>query len=116
MIAFHLCILFQLIPFNIVWGGKLETVEQMRSFEIMSILVNLFIIFFIAVKAGYIPVKINAKVLTFIIWIFAVVFFLNTIGNLVAETSTETYIFTPMTFLFALLCIRIAIEGKVKNT
>lgn len=115
VIAFHLCILFQLIPFNVVWGGKLETVEQMRSYEIMSVVVNLFIAFFIAVKGSCIPVKMNAKVLNFIIWIFVLVFFLNTIGNLLAKTSAETYFFTPLTFVSAILCIRIAWEGKSGN-
>ena len=31
LILFHAFILFEIIPYNIVWGGEFQTVHQMRS-------------------------------------------------------------------------------------
>ncbi|MBP9791140.1 MAG: hypothetical protein KBD57_11425, partial [Bacteroidia bacterium] len=40
VMLFHLLVLSQIIPYDIVWAGKLNSIEEMYSFEIMSILVN----------------------------------------------------------------------------
>ena len=36
LFIFHLLILSQIIPFEIVWGGKLKTTEEMYVFESIS--------------------------------------------------------------------------------
>ncbi|MCC7298420.1 MAG: hypothetical protein IT244_08815 [Bacteroidia bacterium] len=51
-----------------------------------------------------------------IIAIFAILFVLNTVGNLMAKTTTETIIFTPITAISAVLYIWILLPGKKRNT
>jgi len=41
---FHLLILVRVIPYEITWGGRLKTVEEMYVFETISILINSFFI------------------------------------------------------------------------
>jgi hypothetical protein len=65
-------------------------------------------------KAGYIQNKIPAKMLDAIILLFAVLFSLNTIGNLFAKSKFELYFFTPLTFILAVLCLRI-VMNKSQN-
>jgi len=63
-------------------------------------------------KAGYIQNKIPAKILNWIIGLYALLFFVNTIGNLFAETAFEKYFFTPLTTVSAILCLLIIIKDK----
>jgi hypothetical protein len=100
--VFHLLILVRLIPYEITWGGNLKTVEEMYVFETLSILINLFFVFILLQKGEYIRYVMGRKTVNMILWIFFVLFTLNTIGNLFAETNFEKY-FTLLTLLSAVL-------------
>jgi len=112
VMVFYLSVLTQLIPYTIVWAGKLKTVEEMRQFEIVSIILNCFFMTILLLKGNYIKSKIPVKLLNMVLWIFVAIFTLNTVGNLYAETKFELYVFTPLTFVSALLCLRILIPNK----
>jgi hypothetical protein len=112
VIVFHLLVLIHIIPSNIVWGGKFQNVAQMRNFETLSIIINAIMIFIIALKGQYIKLNIPGIITNSILWLFVLLFALNTIGNLFAKTYTETIIFTPISFISAILCYRIAVTGK----
>jgi len=112
VMIFHLSVLTQLISYTIVWAGKLKTVEEMRRFESISILLNCFFMTVLLLKGNYIKSKIPVKLLNIVLWIFVAIFALNTVGNLYAETKFELYVFTPLTFISALLCLRILIKNK----
>ena len=99
---FHLLILFRFIPFEITWGGRLKTVEEMYVFETISILINSFFIFILLQKGEYIRYFLGKKTVTLILWVFFTIFVLNTIGNVFAETYFEK-IFTILTLLNAIL-------------
>lgn len=103
-LIFHLLVLLQIVPYSIVWAGKLNSVEEMRRFETVSIGINLFMLMVMLLKASYMRHNIPAKVVNGIIWIFVIVFALNTVGNLFSKTSLELYAGTTLTFLSTLLC------------
>ena len=100
--VFHALILLRVIPFEITWGGKLKTVEEMYVFETLSILINSFFVFILLQKGEYIRYVMGRKTVNMILWIFFVLFTLNTIGNLFAETNFEKY-FTLLTLLSSVL-------------
>ena len=100
--VFHVLILVRLIPFEITWGGNLKTVEEMYVFETLSILINLFFAFILLQKGEYIRYIMGRKTVNMILWIFFVLFTLNTIGNLFAETNFEKF-FTLLTLTSAIL-------------
>ena len=114
VLVFHTLVLTGVIPYAIVWAGKISTATEMRKLEVISIAVNAFAILILVLKADYIKHKIPVKIINAIIWLLAVLFSLNTIGNLFAESSFELYFFTPLTFILAVLCLRIVIETKPK--
>ena len=99
---FHLLILFRVIPFEITWGGRLKTVEEMYVFETISILINSFFIFILLQKGEFIRYFLGKKTVTLILWVFFAIFVLNTIGNVFAETYFEKF-FTILTLLNAIL-------------
>ena len=107
-IVFHLLVLAGVIPFDIVWGGNLKDKTQLYLMEGVSIAINLLMLFIILGYSGAIKLPTNQKFLNGAIWFMAVLFLLNTLGNLVAKNSLETYLFTPLTFILSLLCFRIA--------
>lgn len=115
VMLFHLLVFIQIIPYTIVWAGKINTIAEMRIFEMVSLFINAFIICVIAIKAQYLKWNIPGKLIQVFLWLFVVLFSLNTIGNLVSKTNFETIVFTPLTFILAILCLRIVSERNSKN-
>ncbi len=89
---FHVLILVRVIPYEIAWGGRLKTVEEMYVFETISILINSFFIFILFQKGEYIRYFLGKKTVNLFLWIFFTIFALNTIGNVFAKTNFEKYL------------------------
>lgn len=111
-VIFHLLVIVGIIPFQIVWGGRLKDSSQMLSFEIISIAINLIMIAVVGIYAGILKLKINWMIIKYALWIMFVLFFINTIGNVFSKNYTEKLIFTPLTFLLSVFSLRLAISGK----
>lgn len=110
MLVYHFLIITQVIPYEATWGGRLKSVEQMYRFESVSILLNLIIVFIVAVKGGYIKRITPGKLTNILLWLIVVLFAFNTIGNIASVSKIEAIIFTPVTLLYTILCARIAVE------
>lgn len=108
-LAYHIIIITELIPYDAVWGGRLKSREQMLRFEFVSIAINLFMLVVILIKGTYIKIKIPKLIVTSFLWLFAILFALNTVGNLFSVSIWETIIFTPITLISAVLCLRLAL-------
>jgi len=109
-LGYHALILAQVVDYKNAWGGRLQSTEQMYAFEIFSILLQ--IVFAAIIYAKAYTRKKNTiykitKVLTFII---ALIFLLNTVGNLFAIQLFERVVFTPLTLIASIVTLRIAIE------
>ena len=101
-IVFHLLVIMGVIPNEIVWGGRIKFKEELIIFESISIFLNLLFLLIVSLKTGKLTFKHNQKLIQILLWLMSIVFLLNTIGNLLAKTSTETIIFTPITFISAI--------------
>lgn len=101
-IVFHLLVLMEFIPNDIVWGGRITVKEELYIFESISIFMNLLFLLIVSLKTGKLTFKHNQKLIQVLLWFMSIVFLLNTIGNLLAKTTTETIIFTPVTFISAI--------------
>lgn len=102
VILFHLCIILKIVPYEITWGGKLKTDSEMYIFETISILINLFLCFILYIKGKYIREVVSMKIVNIILWIFFILFGLNTVGNILAKTHFEKF-FTVVTLISAIL-------------
>jgi DNA integrity scanning protein DisA with diadenylate cyclase activity len=102
VIIFHLCIFLKFIPYEITWGGRLTNDSEMYVFETISIVVNLFLGLTLLMKGNHITQVIPARVITIILWIFLILFGLNTIGNVFAKTNFERF-FAVLTLAFSIL-------------
>jgi hypothetical protein len=98
------------VPYKIVWGGRLETVSQMIRFEVISITINLIMLSWVAIKSGNLKWSLSKRWIQAGFWVMVALFSLNTVGNLFAISQWERWIFTPLTFLLAVFSLRLAIE------
>jgi len=104
VLVFHFLVLFEVISYEVVWGGRISSIQEMRVFEGVSILLNTFLIIILLIKAKNIRHNTKNKVVDSVIWIFVVLFALNTIGNLFSETWIELVAGTALTSLSSFLC------------
>ncbi|MDO6810967.1 hypothetical protein Q4603_20265 [Zobellia galactanivorans] len=88
-VLFHVLILLQFIPSNVVWGGKIIEPKTMLVLEWVALLVLLFLGSLILMKTKVIPNKWQEKTLNRWLLVFSVYFLLNTLGNLLAESIFE---------------------------
>jgi hypothetical protein len=112
ILCFHGLVFFGIIPYSIVWAGKLNSVEEMKLFESVSIAINVLLLIVFLLKKYVKKNQLIISILNIIIWLFVILFALNTIGNLFAKSRIEQIIFTPLTFISALLCYRIVMKEK----
>ena len=108
IILFHFLVLAGAIPSDIVWGGNLVDKSQLYTMEAISILVNSVMLFTILIFCRIVKLNVSRRIIIAAIWFMFGLFLLNTLGNLMAKNSLETYIFTPLTFLLSVFCFRIA--------
>ena len=115
VLIFHLCVLFEIISYKIVWAGKLNSKEEMYVFEAVSILINFFLIIVLGIKFKNIKKSETNRIVNIIIWLFVFLFALNTLGNLFAENLIEQILGTLLTFISATLCWIIVKKKNKRN-
>lgn len=108
LVMVHLLILTAVIPYDNVWAGRINSVEEMRAFETVSILVIVFMLIILTVKYQHLRKGKSNKVIDVLIWVFAGYFLLNAIGNLFSESKLELIVGTILTLTSAALCFVIA--------
>jgi hypothetical protein len=107
----HFLILIKIIPYAVVWGGRLTSKKEMYRFEIFSILVNTLFLIVVLVQARYMAIPISDKIVTYALWLMAALFLLNTLGNAVSKNKVEQRLFTPLTILLAMFSILLALSS-----
>ena len=115
VLIFHLCVLFEIISYKIVWAGTLNSKEEMYVFEAVSILINFFLIIVLYIKFQNIKKSETNRIINIIIWVFVFLFALNTLGNLFAENLIEQILGTLLTFISATLCWIIVKKKSNRN-
>ena len=115
VILFHLSIILKIVPYEITWGGRLENDSEMYLFETISVLVNLLLCYILLIKGQYLKGFVSMKFVNFTLWLFFVLFVLNTIGNIFATTTFEKF-FTLLTLIFAILIWVIVSKRQKTNT
>lgn len=58
-ILLHLSFIFKLIPYDIAWGGRLQSDQEMYVFEAFSIGVIVFLLITLLQKSGRIKWNLN---------------------------------------------------------
>ena len=107
----HLLILFKIIPYQLVWGGRLKSDKEMYRFEGVSILLNMLFLLVILVQSGILAIEIPKNIIIYALWVMMGLFVLNTLGNLLSKNKIERWVFTPLTILLALFSFILALSN-----
>jgi hypothetical protein len=107
--VFHILVLFNLLPSNIVWGGRAGSSSAPRVLLTVSLVFNILFAIVVAARIGYIDVSSFRRVIDILLWIIFAYLLLNTAGNLASSSSLEKFLFTPITIVAALLVLRLAV-------
>ncbi len=105
LLTFHAMVLSGVIPYDIVWAGKLKSYDEMIRFETVSILINSLVLLVFVVKYRLLRSGRSNKIIDIIIWIFALLFLLNTVGNSFSKSTLELVLGTALTLFSAVLCL-----------
>jgi hypothetical protein len=113
-ILFHLSVVIGIVAFNFVpvdflWGGRMETKEQLLGFEIISLSIMALCFFTVLIRSEKVRLQRLMRAAVIALWILFILFLLNTIGNILAKTTFERFLSIP-TGMLAILCLRLALE------
>jgi hypothetical protein len=111
-ILFHLLVIMKVIPSTIIWGGRIENQQELLKFESISIILNVFFLLILLMINTTIKVKVKPIVFRLVLCLMSALFILNTIGNLLAKSSIETMIFTPVTILLSIFSLYLALNFR----
>lgn len=111
-VVFHILVILQLIPYHIVWAGKLKNIEEMYQMEGVSLLLNSLMLWICYRKKNTPPEHNNQpRLYTWYFTAISILFFLNTIGNVFfPSTLFERVVFSPLTLALSAFSFRVAIE------
>lgn len=109
LIIFHLLILAQVIPYGMVWGGRIESESEMLRAESISIVINLMMLLLVSAQRGLIGVKLSGTIILIGLWAMFILFVLNTVGNAMSLNETERW-FAPVTLLLSIFSLRLALD------
>ncbi len=114
LILFHLSIIMGILFFNYapveyLWGGKMQTSDELLRFEWVSLGIILLCLNTVLIRFGWIHLPGLLKATRVVLWVLVVLFSLNTLGNMLAESVFEKF-FAPVTLVLAVFCLRLAIE------
>lgn len=113
VLLLHFLILLNIIPYHIIWGGKLKSKKEMYRFEFFSVLINSLFIFVILAQASFLNINLPIKIITYALWFMTCLFLLNTFGNAVSKNKIERLLFTPITLLLFLFSLVLAVSNKL---
>jgi len=109
-LVLHFCILFRLIPYDFVWGARLQSVKEMYRFETVSIIVNAILIIIVLSSLSLFPWQGSDTFYKITFGLFAILFIFNCFANALSKNKFEKMLFTPVTIVMALLSIYIALN------
>ena len=108
---FHLLVIIGVIPGKFVWGGRIENRKELVKRELFSLFIMAIIGIVIFFRGHSLHLGRETPGYRIIMWILAGLFILNTIGNILAKTNFERFVFTPVTIILAFISVCLALAG-----
>ena len=111
---FHIGVLIGLMPYDVVWGGQLGGPAEGRGLVRFSMLTCFFLLVVVMVRGGIIPIRVPPWAMRMLLTLIAVLFLLNTFGNLLASSGWERLLAIP-TLLLAVSAWRLAVASPTET-
>ena len=111
LIVFHLLVISGVIPYDIVWAGKIQSPTELLRMETVSLILLGLSTAMVALKIRLININIPQLVIDVGMWVLLALFVLNTIGNFLAESPVEKYGFSILTIIISYLLFKLAVRN-----
>ena len=111
LLVFHFLILLKIVPYNIIWGGRLKSNKEMYRFETVSILINFIFLYVVLVQSHFFRVDIPKNVMTISLWAMTALFAFNIHGNMMSKNKFEKRLFTPITIILTIFSLILALTN-----
>jgi hypothetical protein len=109
LIIFHILIFVGIVPYNIVWAGKIKSKKELLFMESISLFISLMAVIIVGSKTNNLILIKDPTIVNIGMWILLALFVFNTIGNLTAKNPIEKYGFGTLTILISFLVLRILV-------
>lgn len=109
VVVVHILVLIGVVSSDVVWGGN-ATEGSVVVLEGIALATTLLFMAVVAAKGGMITLPVPSQTVDIGMWVMVVYFSLNTLGNLLAQSNTETLFFAPLTLVMVVLALRLAVE------
>lgn len=102
---------------SIAYGGRAPTVEgvlstRYRVASAAAVVVLLSAAWILLARAGVVPSgPVGDGSLKWAVWVIFVLLLVNTVSNMASTNRTERWVFGPLTFIAAVLCLIVALRA-----
>lgn len=111
LIVFHLLVISGVIPYDIVWAGKIQSRTELLRMETVSLILLGLSTAMVALKIRLININIPQLVIDVGMWVLLALFVLNTIGNFLAQSLVEKYGFSILTIIISYLLFKLTVRN-----
>ncbi len=98
----HILVLVRVVPYQMVWGGRIDSLQALYIAESISLTLNGIMLTMVLSFLRKLPFKFSRIAYLVGFSLMSVLFGINTIGNLLSHNSLERVLFTPVTLLLML--------------
>lgn len=105
-----------ILPISMAWGGRqVELTGGLRIASLASIVVLAVFAWVIRRRAGLMGDSSSSRAIRMSAWVITAFMGLNTLGNLLSESSGERLLFTPTSLLLAVSTLVVASSKTPKS-
>ena len=111
VIILQLLLALGILPVTMAWGGtQTELTPALRLASMAAAVMMALFAYVIRRRAGLIGDPPPSTLIKILSWIITAFMVLNTLGNLVSQSTAEKIVFTPLTILLAICCFIVSIS------
>jgi hypothetical protein len=111
VIVLQLLLAIGILPVTMAWGGtQTELTLGLRLASIVAAGILALFAYIIRRRAGLIGDPPPSTLIKILSWIITAFMVLNTLGNLVSQSTAEKLVFTPLTILLAICCFIVSLS------
>jgi hypothetical protein len=111
VIILQLLLALGILPVTMFWGGtQTELTLGLRLASVATAIILALFAYVIRRRAGLIGDPPPSTLIKILSWVITAFMVLNTLGNLVSQSTAEKIVFTPLTILLAITCFIVSIS------
>ena len=110
LLLFHFFVLIGVIPYDFIWGGRINSHSEMVQMEIISLVVILVFLLIMIVRINIYRIKRFKLPVRILSWIVTLYFGFNAITNFLSTSGLEQAIFLPLSILLFLLGLKVSLD------